>query len=845
MDIIAGTKLGRYEIRAQLGAGGMGEVYLALDTELDRKVAIKILPADVAANQDRMRRFAQEAKAAAALNHPNIAHIYEIGKADGVNFIAMEFVDGETLRDKIHGENTDLKILLKHLLQVAEGLAKAHACGIVHRDLKPDNIMITRDGHAKILDFGLAKLIEAAGQMPDRERGLGSSEIATVMMPIQHSTPGVVMGTVGYMSPEQAQAKSVDQRSDIFSFGCILYEAATGRKPFVGDSIIDTLHKIINEPAPSITDFNPSALPDLQRIIRKCLAKEPEKRYQTIRDTANDLEELIEEMKGVSDLERSVAPPANATTSGPQIVGGKSTDDDVRAAESTVSISQPPASSAEYIVSGIKQHKLAAVIGLLVLVGGAVGLGLYLHARRTEVAIESIAVLPFDNQNHDPETEYLSDGLTESIINSLTQLPSLRVSPRSSVFQYKGKDIDPLKAARDLGVRAVLTGRMLQRGDNLMVSAELLDVRDNKQLWGEQYNRKVVDALAVQQEISREISERLRTKLSSEEQRQLTRRDTSNPEAYGFYLKGRYYWNKRTADNIRKAIEQFQQAADKDPNYALPYVGLADCYSILEVYLGTPASETLPKARAFAERALQLDNSLAEAHASLGYTYDGLWQWENAEEEFKRALELNPSYPTAHHWYSLLLLDKGQFDEALTEARRAQELDPLSLVIGQNVAQACLARADVNSSIEQARKVIDLDPRYSRGHSQLGLAYLKQGNYSEAIVELQKAVDLPSERDRFSSASLGYAYGVTGRRAEALAILKELEAKYERHEVLGQDLAAVYAGLGDKDQAFAWIEKDFQAHSGLLARTRWQLPFESLRSDARYADLRRRMGLQP
>jgi tetratricopeptide (TPR) repeat protein len=274
-------------------------------------------------------------------------------------------------------------------------------------------------------------------------------------------------------------------------------------------------------------------------------------------------------------------------------------------------------------------------------------------------------------------------------------------------------------------------------------------------------------------------------------------------------------------------------------------VGLADCYSILEVYLGTPASETLPKARAFAERALQLDNSLAEAHASLGYTYDGLWQWENAEEEFKRALELNPSYPTAHHWYSLLLLDKGQFDEALTEARRAQELDPLSLVIGQNVAQACLARADVNSSIEQARKVIDLDPRYSRGHSQLGLAYLKQGNYSEAIVELQKAVDLPSERDRFSSSSLGYAYGVTGRRAEALAILKDLEAKYERHEVLGQDLAAVYAGLGDKDQAFAWIEKDFQAHSGLLARTRWQLPFESLRSDARYADLRRRMGLQP
>jgi serine/threonine protein kinase len=370
----------------------MGEVYLARDTELDRKVAIKILSADVATNQDRMRRFAQEAKAAAALNHPNIAHIYEIGKADGVNFIAMEFVDGETLRDKMHGENIDLKILLKHLLQVAEGLTKAHAGGIVHRDLKPDNIVITRDGHAKILDFGLAKLIEAAGQMPDYERELSSGDIATVIMPVQHSIPGVVMGTVCYMSPEQAQAMPVDQRSDIFSFGCILYEAATARKPFVGDSIIDTLHKIIHDPAPSITDLNPSASPDLQRIIRKCLAKEPEKRYQTIRDTANDLEELIEELKGGSDLERSVAPPANATSSGPQVVGGKSTDDDMRAAEGTVSISQPPASSAEYIVSGIKQHKLALVIGLLVIVGGAVGLGLFLHARSTEVAIESIAV---------------------------------------------------------------------------------------------------------------------------------------------------------------------------------------------------------------------------------------------------------------------------------------------------------------------------------------------------------------------------------------------------------------------------------------------------------------------
>jgi len=493
-------------------------------------------------------------------------------------------------------------------------------------------------------------------------------------------------------------------------------------------------------------------------------------------------------------------------------------------------------------VTRLKRHRTSAiVIAALVIVVGIVFFYFY-EARSSNPAIDSIAVLPFVNQNRDPDTEYLSDGLTESIINSLAQLSSLRVSPRSTVFQYKGKDSDPLKVGHDLGVRAVLTGRLQQRGDSLFVSAELLDVRDNKQVWGEQYNRKVADALAVQQEISREISERLRTKLSGEEQRQLTRRDTSNPEAYAFYLKGRYYWNKRTAANIRKAMEQFQQAADKDPNYALAYVGLADCYSLLEWYGGTSASETLPKAKAFAERALQLDSSLAEAHTSLGYTYNELWQWEKAEAELKRALELNPNYPTGHQWYGLFLLDQGRFDEALNEARRAQELDPLSLIIGQNLAQTHLVRGDLNLAIAEARKLIDLDPRYARGHLQLGLAFLKQGNHLEAVGETRKAVDL-SERERSTSAGLGYVYAVAGRRAEALAILKELEAKYERHEVLGQDLAAVYAGLGDKDQAFAWLEKDFQAHSGLLVRTRWLLPFESLRSDARYADLRRRMGL--
>ena len=501
------------------------------------------------------------------------------------------------------------------------------------------------------------------------------------------------------------------------------------------------------------------------------------------------------------------------------------------------------AAVADSLVRRFNRHQTAAIIIAALAITAVVVFSYFYFTRRSATTIDSIAVLPFVNQNRDPESEYLSDGLTESIINSLTQLPSLRVSPRSTVFQYKGKETDPLKVGSDLGVRAVLTGRLLQRGDNLIVSAELLDVRDKKQIWGEQYNRKLADALVVQQEISREISGRLRTKLSGEEQKQLTRRDTSNPEAYGFYLKGRYYWNKRTAENLRKAMEQFQQAADKDPNYALAYAGLADCYSMLVEYSGASASETMPKARAFAERALQLDGSLAEAHTSLAWWYYMSWQWDACETEFKRAIELNPNYPTAHQWYSQVFRDRGRFDQAMSEAKRAQELDPLSLIIGQNVAQNyLLLRGDRNSAIEEARRLIDLDPNYPRAHEVLGWAYLKQGHNSEAIGELQKAVDLSSGKDRRIFSSIGYAYAISGKREQALSLLKELEARYERHEAHGKDVAAVYAGLGDKEQAFAWLERDFQARVGQLSRIRWEMPYESLRSDPRFADLLRRMG---
>jgi TolB-like protein/Tfp pilus assembly protein PilF len=457
---------------------------------------------------------------------------------------------------------------------------------------------------------------------------------------------------------------------------------------------------------------------------------------------------------------------------------------------------------------------------------------------------KSIAVLPFENAIHDADTEYLSDGIAEALINSLTELQQLKVIARSTAFRYKGKQIDPQGVGRELNVRTVLMGVVRQAGDRLNVQVDLVDAMTGGQLWGQEYERKLADVVAVKQALVRDVTEKLKLKLTGEQQQRLTLRDTTNPDAYQFYLRGRYYWNKRTAENLKRAMEQFQQAVDKDPNYALAYAGLSDCYSLLEGYAGTPANETWPKAKAFAERALQLDSSLAEAHTSLGYAYNGLWRWAEAEEEFKRAIKLNPNYPTAHHWNSLCLLDVGRVKEAKVEITRAYELDPLSLIIGITVTYPYLAEGDANFSIAQSKKVVDLDPNFPRGHEYLGLAYLKERRYPEAIADLQKGAEL-SGRERWPLRDLGYGYAISGKRAEALAVLKELAEKYEKGQAIGQDLAAIYAGLGEKDQAFAWLERDFQARSGLLAWTRWTSAFESLRSDPRFTHLLRRMGLQP
>jgi eukaryotic-like serine/threonine-protein kinase len=841
MTLAAGTKLGRYEIRSQIGAGGMGEVYLAQDTKLDRKVALKILPAEVAANQDRMRRFEQEAKAAAALNHPNIAHIYEIGEQNGLHFIAMEFIDGQTVRDCIHNEPAGLAKLLRYLQHAAEGLAKAHAAGIVHRDLKPDNIMITHDGFAKILDFGLAKLIE-----PQTLSG-SSSEMATAIMQ-PHSAPGMIMGTAGYMSPEQAQGKTrqIDHRSDIFSFGCILYEAVTGQKAFEGKDAIESLNKIIREPVAPISEFNATAPADLQRIVRRCLAKDPDERYQTIKDVAIELKDVRRELKDAAiDSTSSPARPSRATPSG----GSTEASPLARASTGANDSLTTRGSSAEYLVSGLKRHKIATIVvaGLILIAAaaGVVSIGSYLHARNSEVAIESIAVLPFVNQNNDPGADWVSDGLTESIINSLTQLPNLKVIARSSVFRYKGKETDPIKAGKELGVRAVLTGRLVQRGDDVIVSAELIDLRDNKQLWGEQYQRKMADLLSVQREIAREITTNLRPKLSGEEQNRAGKRGTQNPEAYQLYLKGRFYWNKRTSEDLEKAVQFFQQAVAKDPRFALAYSGLADSYAVLNAYGAGPAADWAPRAKQAALKALELDNNLAEAHASLGQItiyYD--WDFSGGEREYQRAIALDPNYPTAHQWRAENLSTQGRYDEALVEIRRALELDPLSLIINRAYGDILLNARRYDEAIEQYRKTLELDPNFATAHFFLARAYEAKGMYDQAFDELVRSYGggfVTPEK----LAQMKTAYASFGWKGYLQTELTQLLQQSKQEYVPPSVIAISYARIGQKEEAFAWLERGYQERDFRMRHLKTAFEFDSLRSDPRFDDLLRRVGLNP
>jgi eukaryotic-like serine/threonine-protein kinase len=838
MKIENGSIINQYKIISAIGKGGMGEVFLAQDTKLDRKVAIKFLNEEFSRDADKLNRFVQEAKAVSALNHPNILIVHEIGESADSNYIVTEFIEGRTLRESLSPKQTiSLNQILKIGVQVAEALSAAHSAGIVHRDIKPENIMIRQDGYAKVLDFGLAKLTE---QKPKDEV---LSEDTT--KGLVKTNPGMVMGTVSYMSPEQARGKETDARTDIWSLGVVLYEMLSGKVPFMGETINHTIVSIL-EKEPLLLENIPD---ELQRIVRKALTKDKEMRYQTARDLLIDLKNLRRSLDIQGELERSVIPNREANTeslgeNATQIYSGKSIEE-TQGAESRATQNVTTSSSLEYAVTQAKSHKfVTAVVGIILL--GIISAIAYFSffAKSDTGQIDSIAVLPFQNASGDPNVEYLSDGIAESLINSLTQLQQLKVIARSTAFRFKGKDIDPQAVGRELNVKAVLMGRVRQVGDRLNIQVDLIDAATGAQVWGEEYERSVSEALSIKQAIAREVTEKLRLRLSGEQQQQLVRRETSNPEAFQFYLRGRFYWNKRTADGVKKAIAEFQQAIERDPNFALGYVGLADSYGVLEEYTGAPAGETLPKARAAVDRALQIDDSLAEAHTTLAFIHQQQWRWAEAEQEYKRAIALNRNYPTAHHWFGIYFRIKRQFDDSQREIKRAQELDPLSPIISNNVAMTYLVKNDINAAIQQWQRMIELDPNYPAARAFLGLSRLKQERYEEAHTEIQKAVEL-SGRASLYLRDLGYFYAVTGRRGEALQILKELEERYARRETIGQYLAAVYAGLGDRDQAFEWLERDFRERSGVLPHITWWFYFDDLRSDPRYADLVRRMGLEP
>jgi eukaryotic-like serine/threonine-protein kinase len=755
MALQTGMRLGPYEIVTPLGAGGMGEVYRARDTRLGREVAIKVLPERLAADANALSRFEREAKAVAALSHPNILAIHDFGEDHGIRFAVTELLDGETLRARIARERLGWRKTVEIGIAVTDGLSAAHAKGIVHRDLKPENVFATSAGLVKILDFGIAR--------SEARPTEGATSTPTVS---GQTEAGTVLGTVGYMSPEQIRLEPVDARSDIFSFGCLLFEMLSGRRAFEGNSNGETLASILRDHPPEIAAFGVALPTPLQRVVSRCLEKNREERFQSARDLAFHLKEVS-------------SGSADATAS-----------------------------------SG-----------------------------RHGPAIESIAVMPFANVSTDQDAEYLSDGIAESIINSLSRLPNLRVMARTTLSRYKGREIDPQTVGSELKVRAVLTGRVFHRGDSLVIKTELVDARDGSQIWGENYNRKFVDILALEEEISREISGKLRVKVTGEGEQRLARRATESPEAYRLYLKGLFYWNKRTVDGLRKGIELFQQAIDVDPEYALAYAGIAHSYNQLGFYQYLAPQDAFPKARTAATRALELDTALGEARTVLAiarFWYD--WDWSGAEEEFRRAIAASPDFVHVHHFYGIFLTAMERFQDGLVELHRAEELDPLSLPARASLGYCLYFARRHDESIVELEKVIEMDSSTAVAHYLLSLNYGAKHMWADATRSGARAAELTG-RDPFRLSQVGACLAASGQRAEAEAILAELAAASPRRYVSALEIAYVHVALGQTDLAFEWLDKAVTERTPFLVLLRVEPRADPLRADPRFAELVRRVGL--
>jgi len=788
-----GQTISHYRIVEQLGAGGMGVVFKAQDNRLERAVALKFLPEKLAQEPQALERFRREARAASALNHPGICTIYDIGEQDGQAFIAMEFIDGETLRNHIHGKPLALDEILVLGIQIAEALEAAHAEGIIHRDIKPANIFVTKRGRAKVLDFGLAKLVPKGVASVDAESGGDLSD--------SNSIVGIISGTPSYMSPEQVRGDPLDPRTDIFSLGLLLYEMATGRQAFSGGTGGAIIEAVLTRPPVSLRTINPAMPARLEEIIDKALHKDREQRYQHAADILVELQRLKRETDSDCRDRDAETASGDASATGPLASAGK--------AGSRTSAQQT---------------------------------GTF-RAPRVSKNIGSIAVLPFENLSRDPENDYLSDGITGSLINIMATVPKLRVMAQSTVFRFKGREIDPQAVGRDLNVRAVLTGRVMQSGGALRIGAELVDVATGSRLWGAQYDRKPGDIFMIQDEISNEISGKLRLQLTGAQKRRLTRHHTEDCEAYQIYLKGRHHWNRWTEEGFYKAIEYFQKAVEKDPGYALAYAGIADSYVLLGWNSYLPPKEVFPKGKAAALTALRLDPDLGEAHTPLAavlWLHD--WQWHEAGKEFKRSLELNPTYPTANHWHAEYVMTMGRQVEAIALMKKSQELDPLSLIINDAIAWANYMAQRYDEALEQLLQTAELDPNYPVTYWFLGAIYRATGRYELAITEGEKAVKL-SGGSPVMRAALAHSYGKAGKAKEALQILDELTELAKWKYVAPHFFAGIHIGLGDNDRAVECLEKSYEEHSHWLIYLHIDPSMNELRNDPRFQNLLRRVGL--
>lgn len=788
VELQPGQTLTHYRIASLLGEGGMGKVYLAQDTKLNRKVAIKFLSADSVASDQANKRLLREAQAAATLDHPNICTVHEVAEENGRSFIVMQYVEGETLEARINGKTLEFSEAISFAIQIADALADAHAHGIIHRDIKSSNVIVTSRGKAKVMDFGLAKFLSQAIESEAETKSL-------------LTTPGTIIGTVPYMSPEQVHGQPLDARTDIFSFGVLLYEMLTGQPPFAAQSTAGIMSAILTkEPAP-LSHYISTCPQQLQRIVSKCLEKDREQRYQSARDLAIDLRHLEGDSSANAVVARQTAPHARYTP----------------------------------------RQVMFATCALAVL--ALAGLSVYWWASRGP-SINSIAVLPFGNASGDPETEYLSDGITDSLINNLSQLPNLKVMSRNSVFRYKGKEADAQAAGQTLGVRAVLTGKLFQRGDDLSISVELVDARDNSHLWGAQYNRKLSDILSMQAEMAREISERLRLRLSGADEKRLAKRGTENTEAYQLYLKGLFYWNKRTREAYRKAIDFFNQAIEKDPNYASAYAGLAGCYAQGDYPL--PPKERMPLARQSALKAIELDDTLAEPHTTLGRVkqeYD--WDWEGAEREFKLALELNPNSSLAHMRYDGFLTNLGKHEEAIAEGKKAVALDPISPLMNWSLEFVFYWARRYEEAIEQAQNTLEIDPSFIRSYYTIGNSYERKGMYEQAFEWYLKAANLDGSTAEVMAWKEAYAAaGVKGyyRKQLDLAVAKA-EQDLSRQSLC--NVAVLYARLGEKEKSLEWLQKAFEERPYGLMFLKIDPVFDNMRSDPRFQELIKRVGLAP